>query len=230
MGLDYFWVFMTGFAGSLHCLGMCGPLVAAYSLNVQAQPGEGLGIARSLDPRSCLVHHGLFHTGRIGAYSLMGALSAGLIHLSGFNDSLRGVRPIVSIAGGSLMVILGLILLGIIAFPLVPFTGFRFGRALAGLLKSRTLLARLALGFAAGFLPCMLSWSMVVKAAATGNLFAGFLVMVLFGLGTAPALLFLGFFASLFTLKVRMAGERLAALSIIAMGLVLLGKGLGRLV
>jgi uncharacterized protein len=103
------------------------------------------------------------------------------------------------------------------------------GNTLAALLRSRTMGSRLALGFAAGFLPCMLSWAMVIRAAATGSIMGGFSLMASFGLGTAPALLFAGFFASLFTLRARLAGERLAAFSVIAMGLILMWKGVSRL-
>ncbi len=49
--------------------------------------------------------------------------------------------------------------------------------------------------------------------------------MVAFGLGTVPALWTVGISASLLTLRIRLIGERLAALSVIAMGLFLMFKG-----
>ena len=83
----------------------------------------------------------------------------------------------------------------------------------------------MALGLTVGFLPCMLSWAMVIKAATTQSLFAGFLTMVSFGLGTVPALFLTGLSASLLSLKIRFLGERVAAASVIAMGIILIFKG-----
>ena len=83
----------------------------------------------------------------------------------------------------------------------------------------------MALGLSTGFLPCLLSWAMVVKAATTQNLLEGFLTMVSFGLGTVPALFLVGLSASLLSFKIRFFGERVAAVSVIAMGLILIFKG-----
>ena len=71
----------------------------------------------------------------------------------------------------------------------------------------------------------MLSWAMVLKAGTTGNPLSGFLTMVLFGLGTVPVLFFVGLSASVISLKMRITGERIAGISIIVMGLILVLKG-----
>jgi uncharacterized protein len=134
------------------------------------------------------------------------------------------------------MVIFGMILLKVLPSSSQAIGGSLsekrpfLGRTLANLLRSEAPGSRWVLGFAAGFLPCMLSWAMVVKAASSGDPITGFSLMAVFGLGTTPALLFTGFFASLFTLKARLAGERIAALSVIVMGLILVWKGASRLV
>jgi hypothetical protein len=85
--------------------------------------------------------------------------------------------------------------------------------------------SKAALGFLAGFLPCMLSWAIIIKAATMPSLLGGFLTMFAFGLGTVPALFFTGLSASLLSLRVRFFGERAAAVSVIAMGLILVYKG-----
>ena len=66
---------------------------------------------------------------------------------------------------------------------------------------------------------------MIVKAASTGNPLTGFLIAASFGLGTVPALFFTGLSASLLSLKARFFGERLAAVSVILMGMILIFKG-----
>jgi hypothetical protein len=66
---------------------------------------------------------------------------------------------------------------------------------------------------------------MIAKAAATQNVAVGFLTMIAFGLGTIPILLMTGVSASFFSLKTRLFGERIAALSVILMGLILVYRG-----
>jgi sulfite exporter TauE/SafE len=244
------WALATGLAGSLHCFGMCGPLAIAYSLHIKDGAPGGLEVAtHGSHPGTLIYHHLAFHGGRIAAYALTGCLAAGFIRIAGSVEPFHAIRNVLSLLGGGLMVTFGLILLKVISFPsktgvrasrghrnnpigAVPGieSGSLFTRTLARLLRSRSTASKWALGFSAGFLPCMLSWAMVTKAAATGNMVAGASLMVFFGLGTAPALLCTGFFASFFTLRMRLTGERAAALSVIAMGLILAWKGVSRLV
>jgi uncharacterized protein len=236
MIVEFLWAFATGLAGSLHCLGMCGPLVIAYSLHLR--PGGYGGMSAEQKPwLTGFAHHAAFHTGRVAAYGLLGGLAAGLVYAGApaVAMTLPKMRIVASIAGGILMIFLGLTILKVIPvrFPAGPLSepkGSPLSRSIASALVSPRLSAKWLLGFATGFLPCMLSWAMVVKAASTANITAGFFVMILFGMGTVPALLFTGLFASLVSLRVRLAGERIAGISVIAMGLILLWKGASKLV
>ncbi|OPY75439.1 MAG: Cytochrome C biogenesis protein transmembrane region [Syntrophorhabdus sp. PtaU1.Bin153] len=234
MILDFVWAFVTGFAGSVHCLGMCGPLVIAYSLHFL--PKERAGTLPLLAvSREGATHHAAFHTGRIATYGLIGALAAGFIHLGGFNEWLLRSRSIATLVGGLLMIFFGLALLKIFPLPFTDISASKpanpyFSRFVRACLNSRGPASKCLLGLAAGFLPCMLSWAMVVRAATTGNMVQGFTLMVLFGLGTTPVLLFTGFFASLLTERMRLAGQHIASVSVIVMGLMLLLKGVMRLV
>lgn len=245
---DLGWALTTGLAGSLHCFGMCGPLVIAHSLRAGKTMQYGADNETSpVFPGGIISHHLAFHAGRIGAYAITASVAAGIVHLAGSVASFQNVRNVLSIGAGCLMVVAGLALLKVIILPSVG-SLWIFGpgrrnsrlriptvqslpeRVLAGLLKSQGGVSKGVLGFAAGFLPCMLSWAMIVKAAETGDVLIGFLVMAFFGLGTVPALLFTGFFASFFTLRMRIAGERLAGLSVLIMGFILAWKGVSRFV
>jgi sulfite exporter TauE/SafE len=66
---------------------------------------------------------------------------------------------------------------------------------------------------------------MVVKAATTSGFGEALLTMLLFGLGTVPALLLLGLSSSALSLKMRLLGDRIAALSVMGMGAILVFKG-----
>jgi sulfite exporter TauE/SafE len=99
------------------------------------------------------------------------------------------------------------------------------GRAYARLLASRGVLPKVALGLLSGFLPCMFSFLMIVKSAATGSLLSGFLTMLLFGAGTVPVLFFTGLSASLLSFKLRILGSRVAGGMVMAMGVMLILRG-----
>jgi len=224
MFIDLIGPLFIGFVGSLHCLGMCGPLVMAYSLHIR--PAEGGPMEISSLWSKGLSHHIAFHLGRLSTYSLLGALAAGLAHLVGFNHFFSDLRGGVTLGGGILMVLFGLVLLKVIPLR-VPSVGRGsfFSRLFPALFQSQSLPSKLALGVAAGFLPCMLSWAMIIKAATTQNPIMGFFTMAFFGMGTIPVLFFTGLSASFLTLKIRFFGERAAALSVMAMGFILLLKG-----
>ncbi len=225
---DIFSSFFIGFVGSLHCLGMCGPLILAYSLHLRPEdPSRDLPINRIWS--GAVSHHLAFHAGRILTYGLLGGLAAFVAHLAVFNQVLGNLRGVFTIGAGALMVLLGLVLLKVLPFPLLSLSSFGpdsfWGRIFPPLFRSQALSAKLALGLATGFLPCMLSWAMIVKASSTGNPLTGFFVTGFFGLGTVPALLFTGLSASLLSLKARFFGERIAAVSVILMGMILVSKG-----
>jgi uncharacterized protein len=224
LSFDFIAPLMIGLVGSLHCLGMCGPLVLAYSLHIRSSVGGAMAMSTLWSKG--LSHHIAFHLGRLFTYGLLGALAAGLVHLVGFNHFFSNFRGSVTLGGGILMILFGLVLLKVIPFGLPSMGKGSFSnRLFAPLFQSQRLPSKLALGAVTGFLPCMLSWAMIAKAATTQNPVMGFLTLVFFGLGTIPALFLTGLSASLLSIKARFIGERVAALSVLVMGLILVFKG-----
>ncbi len=220
--------FSIGFVGSLHCLGMCGPLVLAYSLHMNegAHPSSTYAGAW----QNGFWHHSTFHLGRILTYGLLGALAAVLFNLADLGRFFGGLRGSMTLLGGTLMVLLGLVLLQVLPLPsfltVSPAGSDSFpARSIPRLLRSQGIGSKMLLGLATGFLPCGLSWAMIAKAATTQNSAAGFFIMAAFGFGTVPALFLTGFSASVLSLKVRILGEKIAAASVITMGIILALKG-----
>jgi uncharacterized protein len=218
-----------GLLGSTHCLGMCGPLVVAYALhNKPVGSGESRG---SKDQWSSgILHHIAYHLGRICTYGVLGAGAAGLFRAADISRFFFHAHNGMKVCGGVLLVLLGLVLLKIVPLPgwatsLSRVPGTFLGRWLPPLFHSRRITSKLAVGMATGLLPCCLSWAMIVTAASTQDPFKGWLAMVLFGVGTVPTLLFTGLSVHLLSLRVRFLGERLAALTVIGMGLILVLEG-----
>ena len=76
MTIDFLAPFLIGLFGSLHCLGMCGPLVMAYSLHIKNPETQAAGLSPSPWGKGFL-HHLAYHLGRLTTYGILGALAAG---------------------------------------------------------------------------------------------------------------------------------------------------------
>jgi uncharacterized protein len=127
------------------------------------------------------------------------------------------------------MIVVGIAMLGVIPSSVL---GNRLFRVPASLLRrfGRLISAsgatnRFALGLALGLLPCGLIYAALLKAMATGSALAGALTMLAFGLGTASSLLALGIFSSAIRLRFNRWGSQLAAVGVMALGMMLIWRG-----
>ncbi len=215
----------VGLAGSFHCVGMCGPIVLAYSLQEKAY-----GPLRSLATKGVRSHL-LFHCGRVSSYAFVGCLAWTIGHgveLKGLLGHLRGWG---SLAAGAVMIAMGLVLAGFVPSLSGGTVSPSESKWSPGFWVKRWIgsskpMGKVALGVATGFLPCMLPWAMIVKAAVSDSFLEALSTMVLFGVGTVPILLLLGLCATAVSVKVRLVGEKVAALGVMAMGAMVAYKGL----
>jgi sulfite exporter TauE/SafE len=202
----------TGLVGGFgHCVGMCGPIVASYTLQDSSPP-----VDRVLSTI-------LYNTGRITTYVFIGALmglTGSFVNTAGM---LAGVQEIAAIAAGLFMVLMGLHISGFIgkAAWLESRSGVIF-KAGAYILMEKSLWRYYPLGALFGFIPCGLSYSIFITAAGTGSLLSGMLVSLLFGLGTLPALLLVGVVASYMGVKLRGFLYKVAGVMVIITGILFL--------
>ncbi len=211
--VDWGVAFGLGLAGSLHCTQMCGPLVIATS----AAGGGARG-------------HLAYNFGRILTYSVLGMAAGEAGGGLGVLASLPGLERWVALASGVLLILSGVWMLGLIPRrTLIQVEETSWTRRLLGhtapLLLKPGILARFRLGLMLGLLPCGLVWAALVKAAATGNAAGGGATMLAFGAGTAGALLAIGLFAAGIQRRFTRHGTRVAAVAMIAAGLVVAWRG-----
>ncbi|WP_426429840.1 sulfite exporter TauE/SafE family protein [Winogradskyella sp. HB-48] len=206
--------FILGLLGSLHCVGMCGPI--AFMLPVDH--------SNSFKKVSQI---GVYHIGRLLAYSLIGFVFG----LVGKSLNLFGVQQQLSIAIGVLMILVVLI-------PYKTFAKYNLSKPLNKIiskvksnlgqaLKKKTPDTFLTIGFLNGFLPCGLVYMAVFGAVATGSLLQGSLYMVLFGLGTIPLMtsaIYLGKFLNQ-TIKQRI--QKAIPVFVVIIGVLFILRGLG---
>ena len=188
MSITVFGVFVSSLLGSLHCAGMCGPLVAAYA----GMPGSDARWRRRA------AAHGAYSAGRLAAYLVLGLLAgtfgAAIDHAAGW----AGVTRAAAVVSGALIALWGLH-----AFLSARGVGVPrldapspLKRALAFVMRKfggRPPMARaLILGLGSALLPCGWLYAFVVTAAGTGSAWRGAAVMAVFFTGTLPAMLAFG--------------------------------------
>lgn len=213
-GFDYGLAFIAGLLGSGHCLGMCGALVSGYFMNS--------GQKRSLLP------YFAYQLSRISIYIIIGLLAAslGVVLVSG---GLFGkFQSILQMLIGGIVILLALGILGIIPFQgsikLLPMKLFRqfYSKART---KGATTGAMIA-GFLNGLMPCPLTFAMYVKATSAHSIIEGGWLMLSFGIGTLPTMLFISIAFAKMGASVRGFMLKTAAVIMIYMGCNTIYKGL----
>jgi len=177
---------LAGLLGGVHCVGMCGGIVAAFSFRADG----------STPPFRM---HLAYNLGRVSSYTLFGAL-AGALGGSLKLASFMPVQTLLFILAQLVMILLGLYLAGLNRWVLVfERAGGRVWRRIKPLFQKllpvKSLPQAVLAGMAWGWLPCGLVYSVLVSAVAAGSATSGAALMLAFGLGTLPNLLGMGLFA-----------------------------------
>jgi sulfite exporter TauE/SafE len=216
---------VAGLAGSLHCIGMCGPIMFAFS--------HAFGEAdRARGKRSSLFHDfAFYHAGRVWTYGFIG-LVVGLLG-QGVRTSawLAGWQRGASLAFAASIVLCGLVLAGVVPAPRVDTVlgacgvGKLRGRAwFAGLVRTPGAIARLLLGALMGLLPCGLVYAALVLAATLPTPGHAALGMIVFGLGTVPSLSAVLLVGRTAPAWLRVHGTRIVGVTLILIGCFMLAR------
>lgn len=217
METAYMLAFTTGFLGGFgHCIGMCGPIVASYTLYDSS--------ATFVDK---FLTHIFYNTGRISTYIFIGALmglTGSFINVTG---KISGIQNIAAVITGLIMILMGLNIFGVIGRTAwLEWHNNFILRTAKELLHERSVWKYYPLGALFGLLPCCLSYTALMASAGTGNLVRGMLLMLFFGLGTLPSLLLFGIAASYISARLRGAAYKTAGILVISMGIYFILKGI----
>jgi uncharacterized protein len=200
--LEFLLIATLGFLGSFgHCIGMCGPVAVAFSLSSN-QTTENTW-------QQHLYFHGLLNLGRLISYTLVGASIGALGSVLVASGQLAGVgsglRYWFAIFTGSLLIWMGILQIKPDFLPRLPLLNpmaiaslhQKLGSAMAKLSLRSHFLTPALLGMVWGLIPCGFLYIAQLKAAETGDMRQGGLVMLAFGLGTLPSMLGTGLSAAL---------------------------------
>lgn len=205
--------FTLGAAGSLHCIGMCGPLSLALPVQHLSKFKKSLSLL-------------LYQLGRIITYATIGLL----LGLAGRRIYISGYQQWFSILAGSLILLAALLYFINKRSAQLSFLNSFYQRVqniIVRILKNPSgMISYLLLGIANGLLPC----GMVYIALATSLTFtqAGDSVafMTMFGAGTLPAMLIVAFAGMMIKPEIRSAFRRAVPVFVSLMGVLLILRGL----
>lgn len=204
---------MLGFLGSIHCIGMCGPLM--------------LALPKRPVSRSFLTGRMACQFGRITTYTLaglvMGSVGGGLAW-AGWQQGLS--------IGFGLFLFSAVFIRHRVPASVLEWAGRRVARlrhAIAPRLKADQPASLFALGVLNGLLPCGLVYVALAGAASTGSTTGGVHLMLGFGLGTMPAMFATSLAGTIMGATVRLRLQRAAPglLVLLSVCFILRGLGLG---
>lgn len=196
---------VAGLIGSIHCIGMCG----------------GFAVACGGSARGSV----FWHAGRLTTYMILGALAGS------FGGAIPGPAWAAGVVSTALIVYFAAVLAGLLPEPQIRIPGVQ--RAATRLVSRPDAGARYLFGIVNGLLPCGLVYATLAVPVALGDPTAGAAAMLLFGLGTVPALATVTFglrkiaFRDVRVRRLLAAGVLLAGLWSIGMRQGVLGSGHG---
>lgn len=211
--LTFFSAIIMALAGSLHCAGMCGPLVLA--LPIQS------------NRFSLIFGRILYNIGRVFTYTILGFL----IGLAGSKFILFGYQQTISIILG-LMLILFAVLpekykKKFLSISFINKYISRITKNLGNRIRGGKLYNMFIIGVLNGLLPCGFVYVALTAAAAMGSSFNSAIVMMGFGIGTIPIMFLTSFASKIFKFNILFRRVVPVLTVILALVIILRGMNLG---
>jgi sulfite exporter TauE/SafE len=166
----YWLAFTTGFLGSLHCMGMCGPI--ALSLSFGNSGNRWQFYSSRLQ----------YNFGRIFSYTVLGLIMG----LPGQMFQAAVWQQKLSIVAGTLLLLSFFSMLGSQRFDFINMFNARISSLMSAAMTKTGSFQMLMTGILNGLLPCGLVYVAFAGALASGGASNGALYMALFGIGTLP--------------------------------------------
>jgi uncharacterized protein len=205
--------FTIGLLGSLHCLGMCGPI--AFALPVRTS-NAWLKFLKYL----------LYNMGRVFTYAGLG-LIMGLV---GKGFAMAGLQQIISVAAGILIIVSVLLIHNPFQNSLTTKISYTIKEKLKKLFvfyfQNANWYSLFILGLLNGLLPCGMVYAALFGALATGNHTSGAIFMAAFGLGTVPMMMSVSLSRNLVSNRLKLVFSKVTPYMACILGILLIMRGL----
>ncbi len=205
--------FILGFAGSLHCVGMCGPLSLAIPT------GHLNAVLKTVS----LV---VYQLGRVATYALLGLLFG----FAGKGIYVAGVQQWFSIT-------MGIVIIMMAGFNFVRSRSVHFTFLNKLYLQLAQLMSKIMqtkpgisgfflLGMANGLLPCGMVYIALATALSFNEVSSAVVFMALFGSGTLPAMMLVAYTRQLFKNGITQKLRTIVPYFVMLTGILLVLRGL----
>ncbi|HRG59432.1 MAG TPA: sulfite exporter TauE/SafE family protein [Bacteroidia bacterium] len=209
----YLTALTIGLMGSLHCVGMCGPIALAVPLQSKFQSIRWLGSLNYL-------------LGKAITYSLLGLFSGAFAKLF----EVTGFQRYVSLIAGILILFIFLLqqfwqentFLAQLNLNWVKALKIQFNKFIV----QKNLLSSLVIGLINGILPCGLVYMAMAGAVGAGGWWQSMFYMFLFGIGTMPLLFAMMLFKNKVSILYRKLFQKLIPTFTIVIAVLLIVRGL----
>jgi uncharacterized protein len=202
-----------GLIGSLHCVGMCGPIAVSLPLGNKSLTDKAWGGI-------------LYNVGRTITYGVMG----GIFGLLGKGIEMAGFQQWASI-------LLGVVMIMSVFFPFI-FRGQgndiilgknisqRLVRKLRSMFSNHAKHNLFVIGLLNGLLPCGLVYVAIAGAVNTNDALLGVLFMIAFGLGTIPLMLGVSLVGNMIGIALKRKLSRIIPVFIVVLGIIFILRGM----
>jgi len=202
---------ILGLAGSLHCAGMCGPLIMALP------PGNSRSLYRFWMMRLS------YHTGRAATYALFGWIAG----MFGYNLKLAGLQQSISVLGGILLLLIALWPALQRRLPSLNFVWLALRPIQNRFFRQAGLQQQFFAGAFNALLPCGLLYTALAAAVVMSHPLYSALFMGIFGLATMPGLLLVSILKRSLHFKALPGSARYGMALTLLLGIWMLIRGLG---
>ena len=216
--ISYGLIFLVGLAASVStCAAVTGGLLLAIAARLN-EANAALSRAEKFRP------HIAFNAGRILSYAILGGAIGALGMSLALSPKANGV---LMLAASAVMVAIGLQMLG-----LLPLGWLRlrlpaaFSKKVNALAASGSNGGMFLLGAATFFLPCGFTQALQLYVLAQGSIVTGAITMLVFALGTLPALVSISAVSSFASGSLQRHALKVAGAAVVFLGLINIQPGL----
>jgi sulfite exporter TauE/SafE/copper chaperone CopZ len=209
--MGYGLLFIVGILTGFHCISMCGGFVLSYTAKNAKQN------------KKSHTSHLMYGLGKIASYTIIGAIFGLIGSIIAFTPLMRGIAGIIA---GLFLILFGLKIFNI--FPFLRKVNIKTPKFLMKFVgkKSHENSSPLILGLLNGLMiACGPLQAIYIMAAGTGSMIEGAKLLFIFGIGTLPAIIGFGYFASFISNKATQKILKASSIIIIILGVIMINNG-----
>jgi len=201
---------LMGLGGSLHCAGMCSPLVLSVTVF----------------NKNVLLNRLVYNGGRIFVYGLLGIAIGGFGVLIDFT----AFQNLFSLSLGVILILIGFGTISSVHIPILSKMVQKLVRLIktyfAAAVTNKNYRGLLLMGMLNGLLPCGLTFLALTYTLTLHSVVDSFLFMLIFGLSTIPIMMGLPFVAQAIAKHFHFSFSKITTVMMISVGVLLIARTL----